>query len=155
MPRRLITSEIFLNEKFGQLCDGGRIFFIGCFSNADDEGRLTIQDRRYVGYTCNAVTRNLVLLQPNISNNINKEGINKEQGYKISCYSVTDLLEEYSRTLCDQCYMKISGYDIVFAGPAVKGSICEECSTENQEVPATMFVTLKKVVNLLGSTQNV
>lgn len=40
MPRRLITSEIFRNEKFGSLTDAGRLFFIGCFSNADDEGRL-------------------------------------------------------------------------------------------------------------------
>jgi len=40
MPRRLITSEIFRNEKFGSLDDSGRVFFIGCFSNADDDGRL-------------------------------------------------------------------------------------------------------------------
>ncbi len=40
MPRRLITSEIFRNEKFGTLNDAGRLFFIGCFSNADDDGRL-------------------------------------------------------------------------------------------------------------------
>jgi len=40
MPRRLITSEIFRNEKFGDLDDSGRVFFIGCFSNADDDGRL-------------------------------------------------------------------------------------------------------------------
>lgn len=40
MPRRLITSEIFRNEKFGNLDDTGRVFFIGCFSNADDDGRL-------------------------------------------------------------------------------------------------------------------
>ena len=40
MPRRLITSEIFRNEKFGNLDDASRLFFIGCFSNADDDGRL-------------------------------------------------------------------------------------------------------------------
>lgn len=40
MPRRLITSQIFLNEKFGNLEDAGRLFFIGCFANADDDGRL-------------------------------------------------------------------------------------------------------------------
>jgi len=40
MPRRLITSAIFLNEKFGNLEDAGRLLFIGCFANADDDGRL-------------------------------------------------------------------------------------------------------------------
>lgn len=40
MPRRLITSEICRNEKFGSLTDAGRVFFIGCFANADDDGRL-------------------------------------------------------------------------------------------------------------------
>ena len=40
MPRRMITSEIWLNEKFAILPDGGRLLFIGIFSNADDDGRL-------------------------------------------------------------------------------------------------------------------
>jgi len=40
MPRRMITSEIFFNEKVGSLPAGGRLLFIGIFSNADDDGRL-------------------------------------------------------------------------------------------------------------------
>ena len=40
MPRRLITSEICRNEKFGSLSDAARVLFIGCFANADDDGRL-------------------------------------------------------------------------------------------------------------------
>ena len=40
MPRRLITSQIWLNERGAQLPDSGRLLFIGIFSNADDDGRL-------------------------------------------------------------------------------------------------------------------
>lgn len=40
MPRRMITSEIFFNEKVGSLPPNGRLLFIGIFSNADDDGRL-------------------------------------------------------------------------------------------------------------------
>lgn len=40
MPRRLITSQIWLNERVAQLPDPGRLLFIGIFSNADDDGRL-------------------------------------------------------------------------------------------------------------------
>jgi len=40
MPRRLVTSEIWRNEKFGQLDDLGRLLFIGMITNADDDGRL-------------------------------------------------------------------------------------------------------------------
>jgi len=36
----MITSEIFFNEKVGSLPAGGRLLFIGIFSNADDDGRL-------------------------------------------------------------------------------------------------------------------
>ena len=40
MPRRMITSEIWFNEKVASLPDAGRLLFIGIFSNADDDGRL-------------------------------------------------------------------------------------------------------------------
>jgi len=40
MPRRMITSEIFFNEKVGSLPPNGRLLFIGVFSNADDDGRM-------------------------------------------------------------------------------------------------------------------
>lgn len=40
MPRRMITSEIWFNEKVAKLPDAGRLLFIGIFSNADDDGRL-------------------------------------------------------------------------------------------------------------------
>ena len=40
MPRRMITPEIWFNEKVGSLPDAGRLLFIGIFSNADDDGRL-------------------------------------------------------------------------------------------------------------------
>jgi len=40
VPRRMITPEIWFNEKVGILPDTGRLLFIGIFSNADDDGRL-------------------------------------------------------------------------------------------------------------------
>lgn len=40
MPRRMITSDIWFNEKVATLPDAGRLLFIGIFSNADDDGRL-------------------------------------------------------------------------------------------------------------------
>lgn len=40
MPRRMIDSKIWFNEKVASLPDGGRLLFIGIFSNADDDGRL-------------------------------------------------------------------------------------------------------------------
>lgn len=40
MPRRLITSEIWTNEKFGRLDKIGRLLFIGLITNADDDGRI-------------------------------------------------------------------------------------------------------------------
>lgn len=40
MPRRMITSEIWYNEKVTSLPDTGRLLFIGIFSSADNEGRL-------------------------------------------------------------------------------------------------------------------
>lgn len=40
MPRRLVTSEIWANEKFGTLNLIGRLVFIGLITHADDEGRL-------------------------------------------------------------------------------------------------------------------
>jgi len=40
MPRRMITSDIWFNEKVARLPDAGRLLFIGIFSNADDDGRL-------------------------------------------------------------------------------------------------------------------
>jgi hypothetical protein len=40
MPRRLITSELFRNEKVAELDYAGRLFFIGLITNADDAGRL-------------------------------------------------------------------------------------------------------------------
>lgn len=38
--RRLISNEIWRNEKFGGLSDQGRLLFIGCFCCADDDGIL-------------------------------------------------------------------------------------------------------------------
>lgn len=40
MPRRMITPEIWFNEKVSSLPHTGRLLFIGIFSNADDDGRL-------------------------------------------------------------------------------------------------------------------
>ena len=40
MPRRMITPEIWRNEKVASLSDAGRLLFIGIFSSADDDGRL-------------------------------------------------------------------------------------------------------------------
>jgi DnaD/phage-associated family protein len=40
MPRRLITSDLFKNEKVSELDYAGRYFFIGLITHADDEGRL-------------------------------------------------------------------------------------------------------------------
>jgi hypothetical protein len=40
MPRRLVTSEIWTNEKFGSLDLMGRLIFIGLITHADDDGRL-------------------------------------------------------------------------------------------------------------------
>lgn len=40
MPKRMIDSEIWKNEKFGYLGESERLLFIGIFSNADDDGRL-------------------------------------------------------------------------------------------------------------------
>jgi len=40
MPRRMIDSEIWFNEKVASLPDAGRLLFIGIFSTADNEGRL-------------------------------------------------------------------------------------------------------------------
>lgn len=42
MPRRrMIDPDLWADRKLGQLSDGARLLFIGMFSNADDEGRLT------------------------------------------------------------------------------------------------------------------
>ena len=40
MPRRLVTSEIFRNDKVAELDFVGRLFFIGLITNADDDGRI-------------------------------------------------------------------------------------------------------------------
>jgi DnaD/phage-associated family protein len=40
MPRRMVTSKLFFNEKVANLDYGGRYFFIGTITNADDDGRL-------------------------------------------------------------------------------------------------------------------
>ena len=40
MPRRLVTSEIWFNEKFHKFPDKAKLFFIGLITNADDDGRL-------------------------------------------------------------------------------------------------------------------
>ncbi len=40
MPRRLVTSEFFRNEKIADLDITGRLFFIGLITNADDDGRV-------------------------------------------------------------------------------------------------------------------
>ena len=45
MPRRMISPEIWRNEKVGSLPDTGRLLFIGIFSNADDAGRLKASPR--------------------------------------------------------------------------------------------------------------
>jgi hypothetical protein len=45
MPRRMIDSGIWRNDKFGNLPDAGRLLFIGMFSNADDDGRLKASPR--------------------------------------------------------------------------------------------------------------
>lgn len=45
MPRRLVTSEIFMNEKVGILPIHGRLLFIGIIINADDDGRLKASPR--------------------------------------------------------------------------------------------------------------
>lgn len=45
MPRRMIDSTIWHNEKFGNLSLGARVLFIGSFSNADDDGRLKASPR--------------------------------------------------------------------------------------------------------------
>ena len=45
MPRRMIDSEIWRNEKVSNLPDAGRLLFIGIFSNADDDGRLKASPR--------------------------------------------------------------------------------------------------------------
>lgn len=45
MPRRLITSEIFSNERFGDLPMGARLLFVGMITNADDEGRIKASPR--------------------------------------------------------------------------------------------------------------
>lgn len=38
--RRMIDPDIWFNDKFTMLPDAARLFFIGIFSNADDDGRL-------------------------------------------------------------------------------------------------------------------
>ncbi|GAI90307.1 unnamed protein product [marine sediment metagenome] len=45
MPRRMITPDIWFNEKVASLPDAGRLLFIGIFSNADDDGRLKASAR--------------------------------------------------------------------------------------------------------------
>jgi len=40
MPRRMITSDIFFNDKFTSVPYGARLLFIGMFTYADDDGRL-------------------------------------------------------------------------------------------------------------------
>lgn len=40
MPRRLVTSRLFQNDKVATLDFAGRYFFIGVITNADDDGRL-------------------------------------------------------------------------------------------------------------------
>lgn len=40
MPRRLVSSEIFFNDKVAELPTEGKLLFIGMITNADDEGRL-------------------------------------------------------------------------------------------------------------------
>lgn len=40
MPRRMITPEIWTNEKFGELDLIGKLTFIGLITNADDDGRI-------------------------------------------------------------------------------------------------------------------
>ncbi|MFO7774121.1 MAG: hypothetical protein R6U93_04815 [Dehalococcoidia bacterium] len=45
MPRRMISPEIWRNEKVANLPDAGRLLFIGTFSNADDDGRLKASPR--------------------------------------------------------------------------------------------------------------
>lgn len=40
MPRRMVTSELFKNEKVSELDFAGRYFFIGLITHADDDGRL-------------------------------------------------------------------------------------------------------------------
>jgi DnaD/phage-associated family protein len=40
MPRRMVTSKLFQNEKVATLDYGGRYFFVGTITNADDDGRL-------------------------------------------------------------------------------------------------------------------
>ncbi|MFW6116526.1 MAG: hypothetical protein ACOC6F_02255 [bacterium] len=45
MPRRMISPEIWRNEKVASLPDAGRLLFIGMFSNADDDGRLKASPR--------------------------------------------------------------------------------------------------------------
>lgn len=40
MPRRLVSSELFRNEEVSELDFAGRLFFIGCITYADDDGRL-------------------------------------------------------------------------------------------------------------------
>ncbi|KKM07164.1 hypothetical protein LCGC14_1736620 [marine sediment metagenome] len=40
MPRRMVTSEIFRNDKVAELDPIGRLFFIGLITNADDDGRI-------------------------------------------------------------------------------------------------------------------
>jgi hypothetical protein len=40
MPRRLVTSDLFRNDKLAELDYGGRLFFVGLITNADDDGRL-------------------------------------------------------------------------------------------------------------------
>lgn len=40
MPRRMITSDIFRNDKVAELDHTGRLFFIGLITNADDDGRV-------------------------------------------------------------------------------------------------------------------
>lgn len=40
MPRRLVTSKLFQNDKIATLDFAGRYFFVGLITNADDDGRL-------------------------------------------------------------------------------------------------------------------
>lgn len=40
MPRRLLNSKIWTNEKVGSLPFGGRLLFIALITHADDDGRL-------------------------------------------------------------------------------------------------------------------
>lgn len=39
--RRMIDPSIWEDEHFGKLSDKARILFISCFSNADDDGKLS------------------------------------------------------------------------------------------------------------------